>query len=386
MTDTLTVRSARYDDTPLLDQALSADPDGTEHLQIGFATPLSRTLVATSGGAIRGCLHLQARPTPQRWEAHITALRGADDTTTAQLIARADREAAILGARALIDRQRRGFLRELGFGPHGERPVRFGADGPLAQRFLRSAARAANAVAAVVAQHRPTTGPLDPADKRLDLTAEQTAAATLQDLGIAILSEERGHLGAPLDPHGPWISLDPIDGTRNCLRGYPPWAISVGLIDDGRPIAGLVVDLCTGQRWWTAPELGAHVDGLPARPRPDGLLILPSTNPGAVPELSEVDGLHRLRVAGATAIDLCRVADGSAGAFLDTHRAISQAHDISAATAVIAAAGATILDADTAAPPTFDPLEPERHYHLVAAATERQARQLLEDQRPVEPV
>lgn len=114
------------------------------------------------------------------------------------------------------------------------------------------------------------------------------------------------------------------------------------------------------------------------RPRRDGLLVLPSTAPDAMPSLPRVDGLARLRLAGATAIDLCRVADGSAGAFLDLHRAISQPHDIAGATAVLHAAGATILDADACAQPTFDPYDPDRHYRLVAAGTEHEARQFLD--------
>jgi 3'(2'), 5'-bisphosphate nucleotidase len=259
-----------------------------------------------------------------------------------------------------------------------ERPVRFGSNGTATERFLHLAARAANAASATIAAHRSAQGTPDPADKTLDLAAETAAASALAPLDVPIYSEESGWIAgraARNDEH--WIALDPIDGTRNCLHGYPPWSTAVGLIDGGRAIAGLVVDLTTGQRWWTHPGAQAYVDDRPLRPQPNGLLILPSTAPDDVPPLQAVAGFSRLRLAGATSIDLCRVADGSAAAFVDIHRAISQPHDIAAAVAVIQAAGAAILDADTGQPPALDPSTPDRAYHLVAAATAHEAESLL---------
>lgn len=54
---------------------------------------------------------------------------------------------------------------------------------------------------------------------------------------VAIIGEEQGgSLGA--DTSG-WV-IDPIDGTTNFLRGLPMWGISVGVVQQGIPIAGVL--------------------------------------------------------------------------------------------------------------------------------------------------
>lgn len=42
-----------------------------------------------------------------------------------------------------------------------------------------------------------------------------------------------------MEPGYNWV-IDPIDGTTNFMRGYHPWAISVGLVRDGEGVLGLV--------------------------------------------------------------------------------------------------------------------------------------------------
>src|SRR6185437_13187516 len=59
--------------------------------------------------------------------------------------------------------------------------------------------------------------------------------------------------------HGPrrWV-IDPIDGTKNFVRGVPVWATLIALIDDGRPVVGLVSAPALGRRWWAAAGSGAY--------------------------------------------------------------------------------------------------------------------------------
>ncbi|RZU61703.1 histidinol-phosphatase [Zhihengliuella halotolerans] len=70
----------------------------------------------------------------------------------------------------------------------------------------------------------------------------------------AILGEEFGSTG-----HGPrrWI-IDPIDGTKNFVRGVPVWATLIALVDEGRPVVGLVSAPALGRRWWAAEDMGAY--------------------------------------------------------------------------------------------------------------------------------
>ncbi len=69
----------------------------------------------------------------------------------------------------------------------------------------------------------------------------------------AVMGEEFAPTG-----HGTrqWI-IDPIDGTKNFVRGVPVWATLIALVDDGRPVVGLVSAPALGKRWWAATGTGA---------------------------------------------------------------------------------------------------------------------------------
>lgn len=58
--------------------------------------------------------------------------------------------------------------------------------------------------------------------------------------------------------HGPrrWI-IDPIDGTKNFVRGVPVWATLIGLVVDNVPVLGLVAAPALQRRWWAATGSGA---------------------------------------------------------------------------------------------------------------------------------
>ena len=60
-----------------------------------------------------------------------------------------------------------------------------------------------------------------------------------------------------------WI-IDPIDATKNYVRGVPVWGTLIALAIDGKPQVGVVSAPAMGRRWWASPEDGAFtrdVDG-----------------------------------------------------------------------------------------------------------------------------
>ncbi|HET7073211.1 MAG TPA: inositol monophosphatase family protein [Mycobacterium sp.] len=63
-----------------------------------------------------------------------------------------------------------------------------------------------------------------------------------------------------------WI-IDPIDGTKNFVRGVPVWASLIALLEDGVPSVGVVSAPALQRRWWAASGQGAFaaVDGGPPR-------------------------------------------------------------------------------------------------------------------------
>jgi histidinol phosphatase-like enzyme (inositol monophosphatase family) len=69
----------------------------------------------------------------------------------------------------------------------------------------------------------------------------------------AVLGEESGRTGS-----GPrcWV-IDPIDATKNYVRGVPVWVTLIGLLDGDRVVVGVVTAPALGRRWWAAVGGGA---------------------------------------------------------------------------------------------------------------------------------
>ncbi|MEA5456051.1 histidinol-phosphatase [Sinomonas sp. JGH33] len=70
----------------------------------------------------------------------------------------------------------------------------------------------------------------------------------------AVVGEEFGTTG-----HGSrrWI-IDPIDGTKNFVRGVPVWATLIALVDGDEVVVGVVSAPALGRRWWAAKGAGAY--------------------------------------------------------------------------------------------------------------------------------
>ena len=69
----------------------------------------------------------------------------------------------------------------------------------------------------------------------------------------AMLGEESGHTGSS---QRCWV-IDPIDGTKNFVRGVPVWATLIGLMDEDEVVVGVVSAPALGRRWWAARDGGA---------------------------------------------------------------------------------------------------------------------------------
>jgi histidinol-phosphatase len=72
----------------------------------------------------------------------------------------------------------------------------------------------------------------------------------------AILGEEEGVTPGQGTGGRRWI-VDPIDGTKNFVRGVPVWATLIGLEVDGEIVAGVVSAPALQRRWWAAKGQGA---------------------------------------------------------------------------------------------------------------------------------
>ncbi|EOM77417.1 histidinol-phosphatase [Rhodococcus rhodnii] len=99
-----------------------------------------------------------------------------------------------------------------------------------------------------------------------DLATERTLREILgsERPGDAILGEEFG--GAAAVQGRQWV-IDPIDGTKNFVRGVPVWATLVALLDDGEPVVGVVSAPALSRRWWAARGAGAWTTFAQRSPR-----------------------------------------------------------------------------------------------------------------------
>ncbi|HVX42635.1 MAG TPA: histidinol-phosphatase [Mycobacteriales bacterium] len=88
-----------------------------------------------------------------------------------------------------------------------------------------------------------------------DTAVEQAMRATLNRVRRrdAILGEEMGRSGAGSRC---WV-IDPIDGTKNFVRGVPVWATLIALMDGEEVVAGVASAPALGRRWWAAKGAGA---------------------------------------------------------------------------------------------------------------------------------
>ena len=89
-----------------------------------------------------------------------------------------------------------------------------------------------------------------------DLAVEEALRAELATArpADAVLGEEFG--GEAVIEGRQWV-IDPIDGTKNFVRGVPVWATLIALIDDGVPVVGLVSAPALQRRWWAGAGTGA---------------------------------------------------------------------------------------------------------------------------------
>ena len=53
-----------------------------------------------------------------------------------------------------------------------------------------------------------------------------------------------------------WV-VDPLDGTTNYIHRYPAYAVSVAVLKDGQPLAGVVIDVARKEEFWASKGGGA---------------------------------------------------------------------------------------------------------------------------------
>lgn len=104
--------------------------------------------------------------------------------------------------------------------------------------------------------------PVCAADLEVDAFLKRRLSALLPAAGW--LSEETADNSERLEKSLIWL-VDPIDGTRDFVRGRPGWAVSVALVSEGRPLIGLLAAPARSEFWTATAGQGAWRNGEPLR-------------------------------------------------------------------------------------------------------------------------
>jgi histidinol-phosphatase len=98
---------------------------------------------------------------------------------------------------------------------------------------------------------KPDLTPVTDADRDAEeLVRTQLKRTRPRDAVVGEEFEATGHSARR------WV-IDPIDGTKNFVRGVPVWATLLALVEDGEVVVGIVSAPALQRRWWAASGIGA---------------------------------------------------------------------------------------------------------------------------------
>jgi histidinol-phosphatase len=96
--------------------------------------------------------------------------------------------------------------------------------------------------------------PVSEADRAIEAMARELI--TKRSPGLGVFGEEEGETPAQ---NGARLIIDPIDGTRNFVRGIPVFASLLAIEEEGELVAGMVSAPALRMRWYAARGMGAFL-------------------------------------------------------------------------------------------------------------------------------
>lgn len=180
--------------------------------------------------------------------------------------------------------------------------------------------------------------PVCDVDLEVDALLRARLGALVPDAGW--LSEETVDTEARLACERVWV-VDPIDGTRDFLRGRSGWAISIALVVRDQPVLGVLDAPALGQVWRAERGQGARLDGVPITASDRTVLAGARVPADDLPKIDR--DLAMVAKPNSIALRIALVASGAA----DLIATIRWGHewDVAAAALIAREAGATVTDA-----------------------------------------
>lgn len=212
--------------------------------------------------------------------------------------------------------------------------------------------------------------PVTEADHAVDARLREL----LPDEGDGWLSEETADDHTRLECRRVWV-VDPIDGTKEFVQGIPEWCVSIGLVENGQPIAGGISSPSAGIRVVGAVGTGVTVTGANGAMHPGVLASRTEVGRGLWEHVDDVEVIPM----GSVAYKLARVA---AGLNTMTWTLVPKNEwDVVGGAALILAAGGVVLNTAFETPTFNQPRTLMDGFFGGQAGTEQRWREALDSHR-----
>lgn len=201
----------------------------------------------------------------------------------------------------------------------------------------------------VAVDHKADDSPVTEADHAAEALILKRLAAKFPRTPV-IAEEECAKDGAPSKAPKLYFLVDPLDGTKGFLRGTEAFTVNIGLIENGRPVAGAVAAPASGLVWFTAEggafkrkfgETTARPIKVRQKPAGGGLALLSHT-------VAEDEAKRMAAKYGCadwrgmdSSVKFCLIAEGLADVYPRPGRTMEW--DTAAAQAVLEAAGGRVI-------------------------------------------
>ena len=191
--------------------------------------------------------------------------------------------------------------------------------------------------------------PVTEADRRGEALILERLKAAYPDIPV-IAEEDSAAGGVPLSIARRFLLVDPLDGTKAFVRGDAHFTVNIGLIEDGRPIAGAVSAPAAGETWFTGggkawKRTFGETEGHEVRVRKpaNGTMLALTSHTLKDEQYARLQAEYGItdRQPMDSSLKLCIIAEG--GADIYPRHGPTMEWDIAAGQAVLEAAGGSLL-------------------------------------------
>lgn len=244
------------------------------------------------------------------------------------------------------------------------------ADTDLAEALLPAAIAAGEAILVVrrggaKVEWKADASPVTEADR----AAEAVIAAALAEIapGIPVIAEEAAYEGRVPQTGAEFFLVDPLDGTKEFVRGGNDFTVNIGLIRDGAPVVGIIYLPETGKLFWGVAGSGAWRarvangaigarEAIRVRAAPDGPIAVVASRSHRSPETDAYIRRYDVEklVAAGSSMKFCAVASGKADLY--PRMGTTMQWDTAAGDAILRAAGGMVVTLD-GQPLTYGPAD-----------------------------